>query len=395
MKQSSERNQNTRQADASRRDFLARLAAAPLACIFAANQRPQAIGSRLPGNPQMLALRQQPPVTMANAPNSRAYPFASLNSWITPAEEFFVRSHFGIPKIETSRWSLEIKGAVARAHTFTLEEIFKLPAQEQVATLECSGNPVGWGGVSNARWTGVRLGALLDACGLRSDAVEAVLVGADGGAEREANGMNVPAYARSIPIEKALDKNSLLAFKMNHELLPTIHGGPLRALIPGFYAMDSVKWIKQIVVSREAFKGFYHTERYYEARRINGETYRSELHEMRIKSQIARPVAEQALRLEPVQIFGAAWTNGDAEINKVEVSFNRGRSWVEAKLSEERAPFAWRLWSYDWQPQVAGVYEITSRARDTQGREQPTERDSTLITPYANNHADRHIVEVR
>ncbi len=383
MKQTSESDQNLKSADPSRRDFLARLATTPFAFLFGVNHR------------QALAFAQQPPLTMEKAPYSRAFPFAALASWITPTEEFFVRSHFGIPKIEAAHWTLEVKGAVERPRRFALEEILKFPVQEQVATLECSGNPVGWGGVSNARWAGIRLGTLLEACGLRSDAIEAVLIGADGGAEREAGGINVPAYARSIPVKKALDKTSLLAFKMNHQLLPQIHGGPLRALIPGFYAMDSVKWIRQIVVSREPFKGFYHTQRYYEARRIKGETYRSELHDMRIKSQIARPLAQQTLRLEPVQIVGAAWTNGDAEINQVEVSFNRGKSWVEAKLADESAPFAWRLWSYDWQPAIAGVYEITSRARDTQGREQPTERDSTLITPYANNHADRRIVEVR
>ncbi len=373
-----------------RRDFLGRLAAAPFAFAFTANLPQSAIG-----NLQALALLQQPPVTLANAPHSRAFPFASLNSWITPTSDFFVRSHFGVPKIETSRWTIEVKGAVERSRTFSLEEIFKLPAQEEVATLECSGNPVGWGGVSNARWTGVRLGALLDACGIRADAVEAVLSGADGGAEREANGINVPAYARSIPLKKALDKNTLLAYKMNGEPLPAIHGGPLRALIPGFYAMDSVKWLKQIVVSREPFKGFYHTQRYYEARRINGQTYRGELHDMRIKSQIARPINQQMLALAPSEIVGAAWTNGDAEITKVELSFNRGKSWVDTKLGNHHAPFAWRLWSLDWTPNVAGVYEIIARAHDSKGREQPMERDSTLITPYANNHADRHLVEVK
>jgi DMSO/TMAO reductase YedYZ molybdopterin-dependent catalytic subunit len=373
-----------------RRDFLGGLAAAPFALAFPANHSPYASGSRL-----SLALRQQPPVTLANAPHSRAFPFASLNSWLTPTQDFFVRSHFGIPKIEASRWTLQVKGAVERSRAFSLEEIVKLPAQQEVVTLECSGNPVGWGGVSNARWTGVRLGTLLEACGLRADAVEAVLVGADGGAEREANGIQVPAYARSIAIKKALDKNTLLAFRINGEPLPAIHGGPLRALIPGFYAMDSVKWIQQIVVNREPFKGFYHTERYYEARRINGQIYRNELHDLRIKSQIARPIHKQTLGLAPTEIVGAAWTTGDAEITKVELSFNRGRSWVDTRLGDEHAPFAWRLWSLDWRPVVAGVYEIIARAHDSKGREQPMERDSTLITPYANNHADRRLIEVK
>jgi DMSO/TMAO reductase YedYZ molybdopterin-dependent catalytic subunit len=378
-------------ANLRRRDFLEQIAAAPFAMMFAASHQQSAVAN----HQQSFTLLQQPPVTMANAPNSRAFPFASLNSWITPTSEFFVRSHFGIPKIEISRWALEVKGAVERPRNFTLEEVLKFPAQEVIVTLECSGNPVGWGGVSNARWTGIRLGALLEACGIRADAAEVVLVGADGGAEREANGIHVPAYARSITIKKAIDKDTLLAFKMNGEALPAIHGGPLRAIIPGWYSMDSVKWIQQIVVSREPFKGFYHTQRYYEARRINGQVYRNELHELRIKSQIARPIQQQTLALAPVKVVGAAWTNGDAEITKVELSFNRGKSWVETKLGEEHAPYAWRLWFLDWTPTVAGVYEIIARAHDTKGREQPLERDSTLITPYANNHADRRLVEVK
>jgi DMSO/TMAO reductase YedYZ molybdopterin-dependent catalytic subunit len=222
-----------------------------------------------------------------------------------------------------------------------------------------------------------------------------VLVGADGGAEAEAGGLTVPAFARAIPIQKAIDKHTLLAYKMNDEPLPAIHGGPLRAVIPGYYGMDCVKWLKQIVIGREPFKGFYNTERYYEARRINGKVYRSELHEMRIKSQFARPVNHQALPLSPTQIAGAAWTNGDAEITRVELSFNGGKSWVEANLGAEHAPFAWRLWSFDWQPAQAGIYDIIARARDSREREQPSVRDATLITPYAQNHADRRIIEVR
>jgi DMSO/TMAO reductase YedYZ molybdopterin-dependent catalytic subunit len=367
----------------TRRNFLLKLASLPAALAVVIN------------NSKASALTQSPPVTIANASNSRAFPFDKLNSWITPNEQFFVRSHFGIPKINSSHWTIEVTGAVERPRTFTLEEILQMPAQEEVITLECAGNLVGWGGVSNARWRGVRLGALLEACKLRSDAIEAVMIGADGGSEVEAGGINVPAFARAIPIQKALDKNTLLAYRMNDEPLPAMQGGPVRAVIPGYYGMDSVKWIKQIVVGRESYKGFYNTERYYEARRINGKLYRNELHEMRIKSQFARPVNNQRLPLATTQIVGAAWTNGDAEITKVELSFNRGKSWVETKLGEERAPFAWRLWSLDWQPTQAGIYEIIARAHDSKEREQPSTRDTTLITPYAQNHADRRIIEVR
>ncbi|MEW6126990.1 MAG: sulfite oxidase [Acidobacteriota bacterium] len=373
--------------NASRRNFLAQLIAAP----FALNFSQDVLALK---NPQFSSIAQQPPITMANAPHSRAFPFATLNSWITPTKDFFVRSHFSIPKIAPARWKLEISGAVERPRTFTFEEILKLPAVEQVVTLECSGNLVGYGGVSNGRWTGVRLATLLEACGVRADAIEAVLIGADGGSEREANDIQVPAFARAIPLTKALDKNTLLAYKMNGEMLPEAHGAPVRALIPGFYAMDSVKWLRQIVVSREAYRGFYHTERYYEARRINEKIYRAPLHDMRIKSQIARPLSNEKLALQALQIVGAAWTTGDAEITRVALSLNRGKSWTDARLGDDRAPFAWRLWSVDWMPEQAGVYEIIARAFDSREREQPMERDSTLITPYAQNHVERRIIEV-
>lgn len=338
---------------------------------------------------------------MANAPHSRAFPFAELSSWLTPTAQFFVRSHFGVPQIAASPWTITVRGAVERPRTFTLEELMKLPAQEQVVTLECAGNPVGYGGVSNARWTGARLSALLAACGARADALEVVLVGADGGAEREAGGIHVPAYARAIPLAKAFDPQTLLVYRMNGERLPPLHGGPLRAVVPGYYGMDSVKWVKEIVVGREAFAGFYHTQRYYEARRIGGETYRAALHEMRIKSQIARPAqplpanAPPVFALAPITITGAAWTNGDAEINRVALSFNGGRSWLDAKLGAERAPFAWRLWSFEFTPPKPDFYEFIVRAYDTKDREQPMTRDATLITPYAQNHSDRRLIEVR
>ncbi|HEX8088154.1 MAG TPA: molybdopterin-dependent oxidoreductase, partial [Blastocatellia bacterium] len=207
-------------AGASRRDFLSLIIAAPVALVTSQGRSP--------------ALAQRPPVTSPDSPYSRAFDFASLDGWITPNPEFFVRSHFGIPKLAASSWEVSVSGAVERPRTFTFDDLMKLPAQEEVVTLECAGNLVGWGGVSNARWAGASLCALLKAAGVRADAGEVILVGADGGAEREAGGVQIDAYARSIPLAKALDSATLLAFKMNGEALPPAHGGPLRAIIPGW-----------------------------------------------------------------------------------------------------------------------------------------------------------------
>ncbi|MGA9774263.1 MAG: sulfite oxidase [Blastocatellia bacterium] len=375
IKQTSDQTNVNQRDKSSRRGFIARLAAMPFALRFG-------LGA------------QQPPITTPSAPFSRAFNFASLKDWITSNSEFFIRSHFGIPRSDNSPWTVRVTGAVERERTFTMDELLKMPAVEDVVTLECAGNLVGWGGVSNARWTGVRLTDLLKAVGVGTGVIEVVIIGADGGAEREAGGRQVGSFARSLPLAKALDANTLLVYRMNGEPLPQDHGGPLRAIVPGWYGMDCVKWIKQITLVREPFKGFYQAERYYEARRTAAGVERFPLGAMRLKSQIARPVNEAVLPLKTTTITGAAWS-GSAEVAGVELSFDGGRTWKEAKLSDERAPFAWRLWSFDWTPTAKGAYEIIARARDARGLTQPFERDPAIVTPYANNWVDRRTVEVR
>lgn len=342
---------------------------------------------------------QEPPVTLPTAPYSRGYNFSRLNQWITPTGEFFVRSHFGVPDAaeaaDKSAWTLAVAGSVRRNLAITVEELSKLPQREEVVTLECAGNPVGWGGVSNARWTGVSLKTLLESAGVNADAKEVVLTGADGGREREAGGILVEAYARSMPLAKALDPNTLIVHRMNGEPLPPIHGGPVRALVPGWYGMDSVKWLKQILVSTEVFRGFYQTERYYEARRIGRRIERQSLGVVRVKSQIARPIRGQALHLGDgsVAVVGAAWV-GSGEIARVDVSTDGGRTWKSARLGPDQAAFAWRLWSHEWKPDGPGVYELSARAQDSFGNQQPWERDPAILTAYGNNWIDRRTVRV-
>src|SRR5262249_19744312 len=155
----------------------------------------------------------------------------------------------------------------------------------------------------------------------------------------------------------------------------------------------SVKWLRQIVVARERFTGFYQTRRYYEARQTGSSVEQGPLHAMRVKSQIARPLRGEVLRGGPIRIQGAAWS-GEAQIARVELSFDGGGTWVTARLAAESAPNAWRLWSYDWNPARDGRYEIMVRARDTSGAEQPLERDPRIVTPYANNWVERRVVEI-
>jgi DMSO/TMAO reductase YedYZ molybdopterin-dependent catalytic subunit len=336
---------------------------------------------------------QNPPVSLPEAPFSRGFDFSRLNSWITPNSDFFVRSHFGVPAVELAGWTISVTGAVDREQKFAIDELFRMPRQDSVVTLECAGNLVGWGGVSNARWTGISLSRVIEAAGVHSGATEVVLVGADGGNEREAGGIHLDAYARSIPISKAMDSNTLLAYRMNGEPLPDVHGGPLRAIVPGWYGMDSVKWLRQIVVTREPFRGWYQLNRYYEERRASGRVERRSLGPVRVKSQIAQPLRDQVIT-GPVTIAGAAWC-GDAEIKRVMLSFDGGKSWTETRLGGDRERYAWKLWSYEWTPAKEGRCEIIARAIDSLDREQPLVRDPSILTPYANNWSDRRTVEVR
>jgi DMSO/TMAO reductase YedYZ molybdopterin-dependent catalytic subunit len=265
--------------------------------------------------------------------------------------------------------------------------------REIPVTLECAGNLVGWGGVSNARWAGVPLATLLNEAGLLPGSEQVVLVGADGGVDREAGGMSIDAFARSIPIAKALESSTILATRMNGVPLPAEHGGPVRAIVPGYFGMDSVKWIKEIIVSRESFKGFYQTRRYYETRKVNGRLVTEELHRMKVKSQIARPGRGGAIVAGPTAVSGAAWS-GESRIQGVKVSVDGGATWKPARLGSDDQISAWRLWSLEWVP-VAGRYDLIARAVDDRGDEQPLDRDPDIITPYANNWADRRTVEVR
>jgi DMSO/TMAO reductase YedYZ molybdopterin-dependent catalytic subunit len=274
----------------------------------------------------------------------------------------------------------------------TLDDLGAMPTIDLPVTLECAGNLVGWGGVSNARWTGLSIARLLREARVLAGSVELVLVGADGGADREAGGIRATAFARGIPLAKALDPSTILATRMNGVPLPAEHGGPLRAVVPGYYGMDSVKWIKEILVSREPFKGFYQTSRYYETRKVDWRLRTEALHRMRIKSQIARPGRDQFLTVGPTKIVGAAWS-GESRIRGVKVSVDGGATWRQASLGPDDETSAWRLWSFDWSPS-RGRYELVPLATDSGGDEQPLSRDPQIITPYANNWADRRVVTV-
>jgi len=334
-------------------------------------------------------------------------PFEQLNGFITPTKAFYVRTHFPTPNIDKNKWRLRVEGEVEKPFQINYEELLKLESRKIPVTLECAGNNrdfleakvkgVQWGlgAVGNAEWTGVPLSILLDRARVKSSAREVILEGADSGSLEDPKGPpGGLKFARSIPLMKARS-DVLLAYKLNDVDLPPEHGFPLRAIVPGWYAMASIKWLERIIVTDRPFNGYYQTLDYAYWKRRGDIADLVPISEVQIKAEIAQPSAGEIVSANSnVPVRGAAWTS-DAEVTKVELSTDGGSTWNEAKLLGDSKPNAWRLWEYNWRtPSKSGKQMLIARATDSQGRTQPTERDPDRGT-YMINHLLPITVEVR
>src|SRR2546423_5383023 len=228
-------------------------------------------------------------------------PFGTLDGFITPNERFYIRSHFPVPEIDLGSWRLKIEGAVEKPQTWTHDELRARSTKTIAATMECAGTSrvflvpkvkgVQWelGAVGNAEWTGVSLGELLREAGVKDEASEVILEGADSGLIAEPpRPAGKVHFARSVPLGKALD-DVLLAYKMNGEPLSPTHGFPLRAIVAGWYGMASVKWLQRIIVTDRPFNGYYQTVDYAFWQRGDAGAALVPITEMEVKAAIARP----------------------------------------------------------------------------------------------------------
>jgi DMSO/TMAO reductase YedYZ molybdopterin-dependent catalytic subunit len=311
-------------------------------------------------------------------------PVEYFNTWLTPVPHFFVRNHMHEPsELDANDWRLSLGGEVEKPLTLSLADLSKIETHSVVNTLECAGNGrslhrpqvpgVQWGkgAVSTARFSGPRLRDVLQRAGGKSTGKHVMFRGLD-----EVPG-KVPPFIRSIPIEKALDADTLIATHMNGSPLTKHHGFPARALVPGWIGAASCKWLTEIKVLEKEFVGNFMSPAYRFPNQPPqpGEAVKPEdthpLTALTVKSVIAGPTDGASLRSGRVAVHGAAWA-GEADIAKVEISTDGGATWISAKLGHEQAHYAWRLWSYDWKAAKTGDYTILSRATDTQGRSQPS-----------------------
>jgi DMSO/TMAO reductase YedYZ molybdopterin-dependent catalytic subunit len=339
-----------------------------------------------------LIIRQKEPVNLET-------PLDQADSYLTPTELFYIRSHFPTPKLDRASYRLRIDGAVRNPLSLSYQQLREMTSETRVATLECAGNGrvflvpqvagAQWelGAVGNAEWTGVSLRALLERAGLEEDACEIVLEGADRGTPAE---QPIPpgstSYSRSIPREKALQQEVLIAYQMNGRELPLDHGYPVRVIVPGHYGMASVKWLTHIHVMREPFCGYWQTSDYGYWDYVDGQPVRRALAEMKLKSEIIRPRVYETLAPNQIYtVFGAAWA-GETEVTDVAVSTDGGQTWAEAEFLDPVQRYAWRRWKLDWlTPKEPGRYTLVARAKGADGGVQPNQHDPNYGT-YVIHH---------
>jgi DMSO/TMAO reductase YedYZ molybdopterin-dependent catalytic subunit len=366
----------------SRREFLKHLSAAAIAVNAGSNWLSWELASgqsdsvAIPGEDGMI-IRSARFVDLET-------PVELLNTWITPVPHFFVRNHMLEPsELNAESWRLTVGGEVEKPLTLTLTDLRKLEPHSVVNTLECAGNGrslhrpqvpgIQWGrgAVGTARFSGPRLRDVLQQAGLRPSGKHVMFRGLD-----EVPG-KVPPFIRSIPIEKALDSDTLIATHMNGEPLTKHHGFPARAVVPGWIGAASCKWLTEIKVLESEFVGNFMNPGYrFPNQAVKpGESVKPEdthvVTSLNVKSVISGPLDGSNLKPGNLTVHGAAWA-GEANIVKVEVSTDGGSKWNAATLGHEQSHYAWRMWSYSWSGK-RGDCVIQSRATDSQGRVQPAE----------------------
>lgn len=344
----------------------------------------------------------------------------SLQTRLTPADNFFTVKHYDLPAIDPATWHVEIVGLVERPMTLSLADLMTRPHRDVEFTLECSGNtglPFFIGGIGNALWGGAQLAPLLQRARPLHSASEVVFWGIDEGTVtiRDNSGVTSPGntgigepdagggldititeqFARSMSLVDAMAPGNLLCYEMNREPLPPEHGGPVRLIAPGWYGVANVKWLSRIEVTAHRYAGRFMARDYVTFREHSdpaGETHWTfeTVGRYRLKSAPAHVVRNGTAH----RIIGVAW--GGA-IDSVEVSIDGG-AWQPAELAPARPArnggLAWRFWTLDWGTPAPGQHTVTSRAISRDGEVQPAPTDPLIADKRTYWESNGHITRI-
>ncbi|NUR41126.1 MAG: sulfite oxidase [Streptomyces sp.] len=325
---------------------------------------------------------------LALATRNHGLPLEALRYDVTPPGLHYVLTHYDIPYVpDDTDWALTVGGLVRRPLRLTPAELRAFPQVTTRVTLECAGNgralltprPVSqpWlvEAVGTADWTGVPLRLLLERAGVEPGAVDVVFTGADHGVERGVE----QDYRRALPIEAATgtEPEVLVAYAMNGAPLPPQHGRPLRLVVPGWYGMAQVKWLREVTVVDTEFTGFQQSVA-YRLRQDPGDA--GEPVTRIVPRALLVPPGfpdfmsrTRVVRPGPVPLEGRAWS-GRAPVTRVEVSTDAGRTWREAELApDDGHRWAWRRWRTTWTA-TPGAHTLSARATDADGHSQPLDQ---------------------
>jgi DMSO/TMAO reductase YedYZ molybdopterin-dependent catalytic subunit len=337
------------------------------------------------------------------ATRNHGMPLEALRFDLTPAGLHYVLVHYDIPDAARG-WRLEVGGAVRSPLALSLEDLRSRPRTTLPVTLECAGNgrafldprPISqpWllEAVGTAEWTGTPLSGLLEEASPADGAVEVLFTGADRGIEGEEE----QEYERSLPLAEAVRPEVLVAYEMNGDPLPPQHGFPLRLIVPGWYGMAHVKWLRKVTVLTEPFAG-YQQARGYRMRSAPDEPGEPVTRLLPRSLMIPPGIPDFMTRTRYVEagtvvLRGRAWS-GLGPITRVDVSWDGGWGWHEAALDPPVGPFAWCGWRFEWDA-PRGELELLCRASDETGAVQPLHPRWNL-GGYQNNAVQRVRVVVR
>jgi sulfite oxidase len=320
---------------------------------------------------------------------------------LTDAGTFFIRSHGPIPDVDLEAWQLRVGGLVTRPLELSLADLQRdFASHDVVAALQCAGNrrsglmqvrdipgELPWGpcATGNARWTGARLADVLAAAGTAPGAEHVAFAAPD-----MSDAVSPPQpFGASIPLDKAMREEVLLAWEMNGQPLPRVHGAPVRVVVPGYIGARSVKWVEQVTVQADPSDNYFQAIDY---RLLPADADPSaagpgaglSLGPLAVNSGILTPDEHGRVPAGPVTVTGYALAGDERQVARVDVSADGGLSWVQARLDEELSPWSWRRWRATLQL-PPGHAEVTARAWDTAAGVQP-ENPAQLWNPqgYAN-----------
>jgi DMSO/TMAO reductase YedYZ molybdopterin-dependent catalytic subunit len=371
--------------------FQADAAIADLPAPLSQGTRDEAVLEALPGKKPLIKLTYRPP--------NYETPLEYFRTPLTANDAFFVRYHLaGIPEVDAATWRLAVGGDGANSQAeLTFDDLKRMPSTEIVAVNQCSGNrrglfqphvagvEWGYGAMGCARWKGARLKDVLDKVGIKKEAIEIVLDGADGPVFDK-----TPDFVKSIPVSKAMEETTLIAYEMNGEPLPHLNGFPARLILPGWTGTYWTKHLTSVRAVTKPFDGFWMKSAYrvptgkfpLVARFISQETEaNTPITEMVVNSLLTSHQDGAAVKVGKVTISGIAWDAGYG-IRTVEISIDGGNVWSSAKLGEDLGRFAFRPWSYEFSAK-RGKNTVTLRAINAIGQ---TQTANLILNPAGYHH---------